>query len=85
VKHNDGGVMVSYGKVVSTTVELLRKAETKLDEDVISAIRTAYENEDNEIARINLKNILKNLEIAERKNVPMCQDTGLPVFFRGNW
>lgn len=81
VKHNDGGVMVSYGKVVSTTVELLRKAETKLDEDVISAIRTAYENEDNEIARINLKNILKNLEIAERKNVPMCQDTGLPVFF----
>lgn len=73
--------MVSYGKVVSTTVELLRKAETKLDEDVISAIRTAYENEDNEIARINLKNILKNLEIAERKNVPMCQDTGLPVFF----
>ncbi len=81
MKHNDGGVMVSYGKVVSTTVELLRKAETKLDEDVISAIRTAYENEDNEIARINLKNILKNLEIAERKNVPMCQDTGLPVFF----
>jgi len=30
---------------------------------------------------LNIKSILKNLELAQENNVPMCQDTGLPIIF----
>jgi len=41
----------------------------------------AYEKEDEEIARANLKAILDNIKIAEKLQIPMCQDTGLPIIF----
>jgi fumarate hydratase subunit alpha len=73
--------MVSYGDVVGTITELFTKAETELDEDVIKAIKKAYEEEENEIARSNLKTILENIDVAKKFRVPMCQDTGLPIVF----
>ena len=73
--------MPTYDDIVETVVELFRKAETELGEDVISAIRRAYEEEENEIARMNLEAILKNIEIAKERKIPICQDTGLPIVF----
>jgi len=73
--------MPSHGKVVKTVVELFRKAETELSDDVLQALRRAYEEEDNEIAKMNLKAILENVEIAKKLRIPMCQDTGLPIIF----
>ncbi len=72
---------MEYEDVVETVVELFRKAETELSEDVIKAIKYAYENEESEIARMNLKNILENIEYAKCRRIPMCQDTGLPIIF----
>ncbi|WP_456327595.1 fumarate hydratase [Archaeoglobus sp.] len=72
---------MEYEDVVETVVELFRKAETELSEDVIKAIKYAYENEESEIARMNLKNILENIEYAKSRRIPMCQDTGLPIIF----
>ncbi|WP_457550541.1 fumarate hydratase [Archaeoglobus sp.] len=72
---------MEYEDVVETVVELFRKAETELSEDVLKAIKYAYENEESEIARMNLKNILENVEYAKSRKVPMCQDTGLPIVF----
>ena len=37
--------------------------------------------EEHELARLNIEAILKNIELAEEKGIPMCQDTGLPVVF----
>ncbi|MFP3946529.1 MAG: fumarate hydratase [Archaeoglobaceae archaeon] len=73
--------MVDYEHVVDTVVQIVRKAETELDDDVVQALKKAYQREENEVARINLENILKNIEVSEQNKVPMCQDTGLPVFF----
>lgn len=73
--------MVTYQDVVENTVEILRKAETQLDDDVVGAIRKAFEEEENEVAKANLRNILKNIEIAKNEGIPLCQDTGIPVFF----
>ncbi len=73
--------MITYKRVVDSVVELLRKAETELSEDVLRALKKAYEEEENEIARMNLKAILENIEYAKRMGVPICQDTGLPIFF----
>ncbi|WP_456371262.1 fumarate hydratase [Geoglobus sp.] len=73
--------MVSFEDVASTVVELFRKAETELPDDVVEALKRAYEREDNEIARNTLKAILQNIEAAKSLRVPMCQDTGLPIIF----
>jgi fumarate hydratase subunit alpha len=60
---------------------LLKKAVTDLPQEVSEALKEAYEKEENEIARLQLKNILDNVKMAREKQVPMCQDTGLPLFF----
>ncbi len=73
--------MPTYEEVVKTVVELFRKAETELSDDVLKALRKAYDEEENEIAKMNLKAIIKNVEIAKEKRIPMCQDTGLPIVF----
>jgi fumarate hydratase subunit alpha len=44
-------------------------------------LKLAYEREESEVARNNLRAILENIDAAKRLGVPMCQDTGLPVVF----
>jgi fumarate hydratase subunit alpha len=72
---------MEYDDVVNTVIDLFRRAETELGDDVLTALKTAYENEDNEIAKMNLRNILDNVEYAKKMGIPMCQDTGLPIVF----
>ncbi|MDI9645465.1 MAG: fumarate hydratase [Archaeoglobales archaeon] len=72
---------MNFEDVKNGVVEVLRKAHTELPEDVLKALKKAYEDEENEIAKKNLEAILRNVEAAKKLNVPMCQDTGIPVFF----
>ncbi len=62
-------------------VESLRRAVIHLPPDVRDALRKAYENEDSGSARAQLKAILDNIELAEKLGKPICQDTGLILFF----
>lgn len=63
-------------------VELYRKAATSLPQDVEDALRHAYEAEEDESnAKIALTAILENIKIARETERPLCQDTGVPVFF----
>jgi fumarate hydratase subunit alpha len=61
-------------------VELIRKAETELPEDVIKALKNAYAIED-AIAKTQIDAILKTIDLAEKTKRPMCQDTGIQTFF----
>lgn len=61
--------------------ELYKKAAIVLGNDVKKALEDALKVEDNELARLNIGAILKNIKLAEEKQIPMCQDTGLPVIF----
>lgn len=61
--------------------ELCKKAAIVLGNDVKKALEDALKVEDNELARLNIESILKNIKLAEEKQIPMCQDTGLPVIF----
>lgn len=72
---------MKFEDVVNSVVELLKRAHTELPEDVTKAIKKAYDEEENEIARKNLEIILRNVEVSKEKKVPICQDTGIPVFF----
>lgn len=72
---------ITYEDVVQATVNIIREAETCLPYDVISAIQNAYEIEESETAKEQLAAILKNIALSRKQLVPMCQDTGIMVFF----
>ena len=61
-------------------VALIKKAETELPEDVVDALKRAYEIEDG-IAKTQIETILKNIDLARKSSRPMCQDTGIQTFF----
>lgn len=63
-------------------VELYRKAATSLPSDVETALKCAYsEEKKNSNAKAALLAILENIKIARETERPICQDTGVPVFF----
>ncbi|UCD14609.1 MAG: fumarate hydratase [Thermoplasmatales archaeon] len=61
-------------------ITLIRKAETELPNDVIAALKHAYQIEEG-IAKIQIETILKNVDLAKKSGRPMCQDTGIQTFF----
>jgi fumarate hydratase subunit alpha len=67
--------------IEDVTVNLLRVAVTTLPDDILEALRDAERQETSEVARTQLRTILENVETAERLSLPMCQDTGMPIFF----
>ncbi len=65
---------------VETFVELVRRASTRLPDDVIQAIREGRELEDEgSLAQKALDTILMNVDLAREQSAPICQDTGTPV------
>ena len=66
--------------IVDGLVTLIRKAETELPKDVISALEHAYDIEEG-IAKTQIETILKNVDLAKKSRRPMCQDTGIQTFF----
>lgn len=73
--------MISDSVILKATYELLQNAVTKLPWDIKDAINRAYENEEDEIPKMQLKNILDNIGLAKESRLPMCQDTGIHIFY----
>lgn len=67
--------------IESKILELIKKATAELPREVVVSLKEAYARERNEIAKLQLKNILDNASLARRLELPMCQDTGLPIFY----
>jgi len=66
--------------IIKGIISLIRKAETELPQDVIIALKNAY-NVETGIAKTQIDTILKNVELAKTSKRPMCQDTGIQTFF----
>jgi fumarate hydratase class I len=62
-------------------IELYKKVATSIPGDVEDALKTAYANETEPLARESLNVILQNIKIARTTARPICQDTGFPVFY----
>lgn len=73
--------MISKSIIKDVTVELLKNAVTTLPKDIKEGLNRAYEIEEGNIAKMQLKNILDNINLAESSLLPMCQDTGIHVFY----
>ena len=64
-----------------TVVTLLRLAVTDLPQDVSDGIKRAFNKEGNKTAKSQLKAILDNIELARKQATPICQDTGIQIFY----
>jgi len=73
--------MITEKLICDTICELYKKAVITLPEDVKISLENALEVEKDNLPCLNIEAILKNIEIAEEKSIPMCQDTGLPIIF----
>ncbi|MBQ6218862.1 MAG: fumarate hydratase [Methanosphaera sp.] len=73
--------MITQEEIAQAVCQTYRKAAIILPDDIKNGLKQAYENEDSDIAKLNIKSILKNIELAEKNKIPMCQDTGLPIIF----
>ncbi len=61
-------------------VELYRKVATSLPPDVEEAMKDALTGEDSPYSDF-YKMVLDDIAIARAKSKPICQDTGVPIFF----
>src|SRR5574344_1085293 len=73
--------MITEKLIEDTIFQLYKNAVIEVRDDVRIALENALEEEDNELGKLNISNILKNVELASKNQVPMCQDTGLPIIF----
>ncbi len=73
--------MIRQKMVEKEVHRLFKEAVIKLPDDIKRALKNAYNVEEDETALLNLKAILDNIDVAENKGIPLCQDTGLPIIF----
>jgi fumarate hydratase subunit alpha len=67
--------------ITETVARLCVEANYYLPEDVLESLRAAREREVSPVGREVLDRILENSDIAQREQMPLCQDTGLTVVF----
>ena len=72
---------VPFEKIVSEVERLCITAGCELPQDVLAALTAAAKKESNASAKNTLNQLLENAKIAQQKQIPICQDTGLAVVF----
>jgi len=72
---------IQYADVVTAIKNLIIHCGTVLPDDALKAIKDAHDNEKSPVAKEVLSQLLTNADIAKNEKRPLCQDTGLAVFF----
>ena len=72
---------LNVSQITDAVARLCIQANCHLSEDVACAIERCRALEDGDIARNMLDNIIENYHIADKENVPICQDTGMACVF----
>jgi fumarate hydratase subunit alpha len=67
--------------VEEVAFNLLKQAVIYLPDDVKQALKKAYAEETSDTGKTQLKAILDNIELAEKFQAPVCQDTGTIIFY----
>lgn len=72
---------IKMAQIVGAVKNMCIEANYRLEEDVVESIHSSLSNERSEMAREILGDMIENLDIADKKSMPICQDTGMAVFF----
>ncbi len=72
---------ISSDQITAAVRELCLKAAFELPEDLKGLLQRSLSTERSEAGRRVLEDILENARIAGRERLPLCQDTGLALFW----
>lgn len=67
--------------ITKTVANMCIRANCYIDASIKEALISAKEKEESDVGKNVIDNLIKNAEIAAKKEVPICQDTGMAVFF----
>lgn len=67
--------------IIETVKEMCISANLYLAEDMESSLRKAASCEDGKLGKQIMNQLIENMEIAAEDKIPICQDTGMAVFF----
>lgn len=67
--------------ITTSLISMIEKISVHLSDDALDMLKYARKNESNDGSQFVLDTLLKNADIADKKNVPICQDTGMCVVF----
>lgn len=72
---------IQFDTIVDAVKNCIMYSATDLPEDAYKKLEEAYEKEKSDVSKEVLKQLLENADIAKNEKRPLCQDTGLAVFF----
>jgi fumarate hydratase subunit alpha len=72
---------IEFDDVVKAVRDIIVHCGTDLPQDTYVALKEAMENEKSPVSKEVIRQILENADIAKDEKRPLCQDTGLAVFF----
>ena len=67
--------------IIETVKDMCISANLYLAEDMEKSLRQAAEIEDGKLGKKIMNQLIENIEIAAEERIPICQDTGMAVFF----
>lgn len=72
---------IAYKDIVKAVRDMILYCGTDLPQDTYDALKQAMEEEKSPVSKEVIRQILENADIAKDEKRPLCQDTGLAVFF----
>ena len=73
--------VIAAEEITRNVREMCIEANVNLSEDMEKAVRDSVESEDSPLGKQILGQLCENLDIAKENDIPICQDTGMAVFF----
>jgi len=83
IKNQIGAFMreIEFDVVVKAVKDMIMHCGTDLPQDTYDALKQAMEEEKSPVSKEVIRQLLENATIAKDEKRPLCQDTGLAVFF----
>lgn len=72
---------IHVDNIISALCQLCIDANIEIRPDTVEAFRRALDQEDSDLGREVLKQLIRNAEVAKEQRIPFCQDTGYAVVF----
>lgn len=72
---------INVSEITRAVKKLCIYANKRLPDDLVRCISQGLKNEQKELPENIMKDLMRNLESAEKLDIPICQDTGMAVVF----
>lgn len=73
--------IISVNKISESIERICGQIACVYDPTILQAIENGYRNERSDRSKTAMKTLLDNARIAEKENIPICQDTGLAIVY----